>query len=118
MADVFDLLTPEPAVYSRIGWRCLPPCNGGKPKAPTPPPASPAPVRADSAVGEQAYITASRRQGLASTRNPANPLAPSSALGAMSKLGMGGEGTMVNDTKAAIGKPKLTGIAAALGGMR
>lgn len=104
MADVFDLLTPEPAVYSRIGWRCLPPCNGGKPKAPTPPPASPAPVRADSAVGEQAYVTASRRQGLASTRNPANPLAPSSALGAMSKLGSGGEGVMINNAK-----PRSTG---------
>jgi len=102
---------------------------GGKPKAPKPPPASPAPVRADSAVGEQAYITSSRRQGLASTRNPANPLAPSSALGAMGKLGAGGEGTMINDIKAdtskpkltriaAALKPKLTGIATALGGMK
>jgi len=72
---------------------------GGKPKAPKPPPAQPAPVRADSAAGEQAYTAASRRQGLRSTINPANPLAPQSALGAMGKLGEGGEGVMVNNAK-------------------
>lgn len=118
MADVFDLLTPEPAVYSRIGWRCLPPCNGGKAKAPTPPPASPAPVRADSAAGEQAYTSASRRQGLQSTRNPANPLAPQSALGAMGKLGQGGDGVMVNNAKSIISKPKLPGWAGVAGGFK
>jgi len=99
MADVFDLLIPAPAVYGRIGWQSLPPCNGGKAKAPTPPPAQPAPVRADSAAGEQAYTAASRRQGLRSTVNPSNPLAPSSALGAMGKLGVGGEGVMINNAK-------------------
>ena len=77
---------------------------GGKAKAPTPPPASPAPVRADSAAGEQAYVSASRRQGLQSTRNPANPLAPQSALGAMGKLGQGGEGVMVNNAKPVVTK--------------
>jgi len=91
---------------------------GGKAKAPTPPPAQPAPVRADSAAGEQAYTAASRRQGLRSTVNPSNPLAPSSALGAMGKLGVGGEGVMINNAKTAVAKPKLTGIAAAMGGLK
>lgn len=72
---------------------------GGKAKSPTPPPAQPAPVRADSAAGEQAYASASRRQGLRSTINPANPLAPQSALGAMGKLGAGGDGVMINNAK-------------------
>lgn len=84
---------------------------GGKPKAPKvqPVPKSPAPVRADSAAGEQAYVSAGRRQGLQSTINPANPLAPSSALGAMGKLGLGGDGVMVNNAK----KPKPVTASAA-----
>jgi len=96
MADVFDLLIPEPALYGRIGWRSEPPCNGGSASKPKPPPPSPAPVRADSAAGEQAPISASRRNGLRKTINPDNPLAPKTALGAMGALGMGGEGVMVN----------------------
>lgn len=70
---------------------------GGKPKAPKPPPPPPAPVRADSATGEQAYSSADRRNGLRKTINPADPLAPKSALGSMGALGMGGEGVMVNN---------------------
>lgn len=70
---------------------------GGSPKKPSPPPPSPAPVRADSAAGEQAYSSANRRNGLRKTINPADPLAPTSALGNMGALGMGGEGVMVNN---------------------
>jgi len=74
---------------------------GGKPKEqkPQPVPRGPAPVRADAMDGSQAYTAANRRQGLRSTMNPANPLAPSTALGAMGRLGVGGEGVMVNDAK-------------------
>jgi|GEM_PF-6078689 len=97
MADVFDLLIPAPAFYERIGWQSMPPCNGGSPKAPKPSPPPPAPVRADSAAGEQAYSSANRRSGLRKTINPADPLAPMSALGSMGALGMGGEGVMVNN---------------------
>jgi hypothetical protein len=63
----------------------------------------PAPVRADSAAGEQAYVSASRRQGLQKTINPMNPLAPSSALGSIGAIGSGAEGVMVNTRP----KPKL-----------
>ena len=70
---------------------------GGSPKAPKPPPPPPAPVRADSATGEQAYSSADRRDGLRKTINPADPLAPTSALGSFGKLGMGGEGVMINN---------------------
>ena len=70
---------------------------GGSPKKPTPPPPPPAPVRADSAAGEQAYSSAARRDGLRKTINPADPLAPTNALGSFGKLGMGGEGVMVNN---------------------
>ena len=97
MADVFDLLIQAPAFYERIGWQSLPPCNGGSPKAPKPPPPPPAPVRADSATGEQAYSSADRRNGLRKTINPADPLAPKSALCSMGALGMGGEGVMLNN---------------------
>lgn len=96
MADVFDLLTPEPAIFGRLGWRSEPPCNGGGAKKPKPPPPAPAPVRADSAAGEQAAITSGRRDGLRKTINPDNPLAPASSLGSIGKLGFGGEGTMIN----------------------
>lgn len=94
---------------------------GGSPSKPKtqPIPKSPAPVRADSAAGEQAYVSAGRRQGLRSTINPANPLAPQSALGAMGKLGNGGEGLMINNAKPKpkpIVKPKLAGWVA--GGLR
>ena len=70
---------------------------GGSPKKPTPPPPPPAPVRADSAAGEQAYSSATRRDGLRKTINPADPLAPKNALGSFGKLGMGGEGEMINN---------------------
>jgi hypothetical protein len=70
---------------------------GGKPKAPPAPPPAPAPVRADSAMGEQAYSSAARRDGLRKTVNPTDPLAPTTALGSFGKLGMGGEGVMVNN---------------------
>jgi len=81
---------------------------GGSAKKPKPPPPAPAPVRADSAAGEQAAITAGRREGLRKTINPDNPLAPASALGSVGKLGMGGEGVMLNTwTPPAAGmKPK------------
>lgn len=69
---------------------------GGSAKKPPKPAASPAPVRADSAAGEQAAITAGRREGLRKTINPDNPLAPKSALGSIGALGMGGEGVMLN----------------------
>ena len=72
---------------------------GGSAKKPSKPAPAPAPVRADSAEGEQAAITAGRRQGLRKTINPANPLAPATSLGSMGQLGMGGEGVMVNDVK-------------------
>lgn len=110
MADVFDLVTPPPALLGRIGWRSEPPCNGGKASKPKPPPPSPAPVRADSAAGEQAAITAGRREGLRSTINPDNPLAPKSALGSIGALGMGGEGVMMNTYVPPVAKPKIKGI--------
>ena len=69
---------------------------GGSAKRPKAPPPAPAPVRADSAEGEQAQIDASRRQGLRKTISPDNPLAPAPALGSLGKLGAGGEGVMVN----------------------
>ena len=70
--------------------------GGSKPDKPKAPPPSPAPVRADTAAGEQAFIGANRRQGLQKTINPANPLAPSTALGSIGSLGTGGEGVMIN----------------------
>lgn len=79
---------------------------GGSASKPKPPPPSPAPVRADSAAGEQAAITAGRREGLRKTINPDNPLAPKSALGSIGQLGMGGEGVMVNTYIPAVAKPK------------
>lgn len=86
---------------------------GGSAKKPKAPPPAPAPVRADSATGEQAQVAASRRQGLRKTINPDNPLAPAPALGTIGKLGQGGEGVMVNTVSAAptgIGMfPKLKG---------
>jgi hypothetical protein len=36
----------------------------------------------------------------------------------MGKLGVGGEGVMINNAKTAAAKPKLTGIAAAMGGLK
>jgi hypothetical protein len=69
---------------------------GGSAKKPKPPPAAPAPVRADSAAGEQAAISSGRREGLRKTINPDNPLAPTSALGSIGALGYGGEGVMLN----------------------
>ena len=111
MADVFDLFIPAPAILGRVGWRSDPPCNGGGGASkPSPPPPSPAPVRADSAAGEQAAITAGRRDGLRKTINPDNPLAPTSALGSIGKLGMGGEGVMMNTYIPAVAKPKIKGI--------
>jgi hypothetical protein len=69
---------------------------GGSASKPKPPPPAPAPVRADSAAGEQAPVSAARRQGLRKTIEPDNPLAPS-ALGTLGRLGVGGmEGVMVN----------------------
>jgi hypothetical protein len=96
MADVFDLVIPHPALFGRIGWRSEPPCNGGSAKKPPKPAPSPAPVRADSAAGEQAAVSAGRREGLRKTIDPANPLAPKSALGSIGALGSGGEGVMTN----------------------
>jgi len=110
MADVFDLLIPEPALYGRIGWRSEPPCNGGSAKKTDKPAPSPAPVRADSAAGEQAPIAAGRRMGLRKTIDPDNPLAPKTALGTMGALGMGGEGVMVNTFTPPVAKPKIKGI--------
>jgi len=78
-----------------------------KPQKPKAPPPTPAPVRADSADGEQASTAAYRRMGLDKTINPANPLAPKTALGSIGALGSGGEGVMVN-TRAP--KPKPTNI--------
>ncbi len=73
---------------------------GGSAKKPKAPPPAPAPVRADSAEGEQAQVAASRRQGLRKTINPDSPLAPDVALGSLGKLGVGAlEGTMVNTGK-------------------
>jgi hypothetical protein len=70
---------------------------GGSAKRPKDPPPAPAPVRADSAEGEQAQVAASRRQGLRKTIDPDSPLAPSPALGSLGKLGVGAlEGEMVN----------------------
>ena len=69
---------------------------GGSAKKPPKPAPSPAPVRADSAAGEQAPIVAGRREGLRETIKPANPLAPQTALGSIGALGMGGEGVMIN----------------------
>jgi hypothetical protein len=63
----------------------------------------PAPVRADSADGEQASTAAYRRMGLDKTINPMNPLAPKTALGSIGALGSGGEGVMINTRP----KPKL-----------
>jgi hypothetical protein len=82
---------------------------GGSAKKPKAPPPAPAPVRADSAAGEQAAITAGRREGLRKTINPDNPLAPKSALGSIGALGGGGEGAMVNTyTPPSMGmKPKI-----------
>jgi hypothetical protein len=107
MADVFDLLTQEPALYGRIGWQSHPPCNGGSPSKPPTPPPSAAPVRADSAQGEQASAGARNRFGLKKTINPANPLAPKTALGAMGALGSGnvGSGVMVNTVSPSAPKP-------------
>lgn len=100
MADIHDLLTPWPALFPAPGLRLNPPCNGGgakKPKAPQP---APAPVRADSAEGEQAQVAASRRQGVRKTIDPNSPLAPEPALGSLGKLGVGGlEGTMTNTSQ-------------------
>jgi len=74
---------------------------GGKAKAPPPPPPMAAPVRADSAQGEQAYSAASNRMGLRKTIDPVNPLAPKTALGAAGALGSGDvqSGVMVNTSK-------------------
>ncbi len=69
---------------------------GGSASKPKAPPAAPAPVRADSNAGEQAYVSAGRRQGLQKTINPENPLAPKATLGSMGPLGSGGEGVMMN----------------------
>ena len=96
MADVLDFLIPSPAQFGRIGWRSEPPCNGGSAKKPPKPEPAPAPVRADSAAGEQAAVSANRREGLRKTIDPANPLAPKTALGTLGRLGMGGEGVMMN----------------------
>ncbi len=106
MADVFDLVISSPALLGRIGWRSEPPCNGGSASKPPKPAPSPAPVRADSAAGEQAAVTAGRRDGLRKTINPDNPLAPKSTLGSIGKLGMGGEGIMVNTFTPPVAKPK------------
>ena len=106
MADVLDLLIPSPAQFGRIGWRSEPPCNGGGAKKPPKPEPAPAPVRADSAAGEQAAVSASRREGLRKTIDPANPLAPKSALGTLGSLGMGGEGVMVNTYTPPVQKPR------------
>jgi hypothetical protein len=109
-SDFLDFCPLAPSQFERIGWRSMPPCNGGSAKRPKDPPAQPAPVRADSAEGEQANITASRRQGLRKTINPANPLAPATALGSMGKLGAGGEGVMTNTYTPPAGSmvPKMT----------
>jgi hypothetical protein len=82
---------------------------GGSAKKPPKPAPSPAPVRADSAEGEQAAVASGRREGLRKTINPANPLAPASALGTIGKLGSGGEGVMVNTFTPPIAKPKTSG---------
>lgn len=79
---------------------------GGSAKKPKDPPAAPAPVRADSAAGEQAPIVAGRREGLRKTINPDNPLAPKSSLGSIGSLGMGGEGVMINTRTST--QPKYT----------
>lgn len=97
MADIHDLLTPWPALLPAPGLRLNPPCNGGGASKPKAPPPAPAPVRADSADGEQAQVAASRRQGLRKTIDPNSPLAPEPALGSLGKLGVGGlEGVMIN----------------------
>jgi hypothetical protein len=80
---------------------------GGSAKKPPKPAPSPAPVRADSAAGEQAPIAAGRRQGLRKTIDPANPLAPKTALGTMGALGTGGEGVMINTYVPPVVKPKI-----------
>lgn len=54
-------------------------------------------------------MTAARRMGLQKTINPANPLAPKSALGSIGALGMGGEGVMVNTYTAPIMPKKMPG---------
>lgn len=69
---------------------------GGSAKKPPAPAPAPAPVRADSADGEQANLSANRRQGLRKTIDPSNPLAPKTALGSIGALGFGGEGVMLN----------------------
>lgn len=79
---------------------------GGSAKKPKSPPPAPAPVRADSAEGEQANVTASRRQGLRKTIEPDNPLAPKTALGTLGALGMGGEGVMLNTAQPPVIQPK------------
>lgn len=89
---------------------------GGSAKKPPKPAPSPAPVRADSAEGEQAGVTANRRQGLRKTIDPANPLAPKSALGSIGALGMGGEGVMVNTFTPPA--PKSLGGSKSLGGVK
>ena len=81
--------------------------GGSKPDKPKSPPPSPAPVRADTAAGEQAFIGANRRQGLQKTINAVNPLAASTALGSMGSLGTGGEGVMINTR---FNKPKSNSI--------
>ena len=84
---------------------------GGSAKKPPKPEPAPAPVRADSAEGEQAGVTANRRQGLRKTIDPANPLAPKSALGSIGALGMGGEGSMVNTYTPPAAKKQVVDIA-------
>jgi hypothetical protein len=59
-------------------------------------------------MGEQAYSSAARREGLRKTVNPVDPLAPKTALGSMGALGMGGEGVMVNTAKPAVKKQPQT----------
>lgn len=80
--------------------------GGSKPDKPKSPPPSPAPVRADTAAGEQAFIGANRRQGLQKTINPVNPLAPSTALGSIGSLGTGSEGVMINNGRPPLPRPK------------
>lgn len=79
---------------------------GGSAKKPKAPPPAPAPVRADSAAGEQANTVAARWQGLRKTIEPDNPLAPKITLGSVGQLGMGGEGVMVNTMAPIAPKPK------------
>jgi hypothetical protein len=60
-------------------------------------------VRADSAQGEQASTAAKNRFGLKKTKDPENPLAPKTALGALGQLGTGNvsAGVMENTVKPA-----------------